>query len=154
MKLLRILQKKNKIFCIGNGGSASISNHFHCDIVKGNNYKKKFNFISLSSNIEIITAISNDISFEDIFSFQLSKYAHVGDLLIIISSSGNSKNIIKAIKLAKKLSMLTFSLTGFNGGQAKKLSKFNINVPSNNYGIIEDCHSFIMHTASQILHNE
>ena len=151
---IKITSKKNKIYCIGNGGSSSIANHFVCDLVKGYNYEKKFNLISLSNNIEIITAISNDISYEEIFSFQLSKYGVKNDLLIAISSSGNSKNIIKAMKIAKKIGIKTISLTGFNGGQAKKLADININVSSKNYGVIEDTHSFIMHSVTQILHNE
>ena len=151
---IKKISKKNKIYCAGNGGSASIANHFVCDLVKGNNYKKKFNLISLSNNIEIITAISNDINYEKIFSFQLSKYASKGDLFISISSSGNSKNIINGIKEAKKLKMKTISFTGFDGGESKILSDFNINIDSNNYGIIEDSHSFIMHTICQMLHNE
>ena len=153
-KLIISISKKNRVYCIGNGGSASISNHFVCDLVKGMNYKKKFNMISLSSNIEIISAISNDISYEEIFSFQIAKYGEKNDLLIAISSSGKSKNIINAIKEAKKKSMTVVSLTGFNGGNALKLSDFNININSNNYGVIEDMHSFIMHSICQKLHNE
>ena len=153
-KLIEKVSKKNRIYCVGNGGSASISNHFVCDLVKGKNYKKKFKMISLSSNIEIITAVSNDIQYENIFSFQISKYAEKNDLLIAISSSGKSKNIINAIKEAKKKLMTVVSLTGFNGGTTLKLSDLNININSNNYGVIEDMHSFIMHTICQKLHNE
>ena len=153
-KIISKILKKNTVFCIGNGGSASISNHFVCDLVKGFNYKKKFSMISLSSNIEMITAISNDISYEDIFSFQISKYAKKGDLLFAISSSGKSKNIINAIKEAKKKSIKTISLTGFDGGVAMKLSDYNINIDSKNYGVIEDMHSFIMHAICQHLHKE
>ena len=152
-----LIQKKsikNNVFCMGNGGSSSISNHFVCDLVKGNNYSKKFNMRSLSENIEIITAISNDINFDEIFSFQLKKYAKKNDLIIAISSSGNSKNILKALKLANKMNLYTVSLTGFDGGLAKKISRLNINIDSKNYGVVEDTHSFIMHSITQILHNE
>lgn len=151
---IKFVSKKNRIFCIGNGGSASICNHFVCDLVKGSNNNRKFNLISLSNNIEIITAISNDISYDNIFSFQISRYSNKGDLLIAISSSGNSKNIIKGVKTAKKIGMKTISLTGFSGGQTKKLTDFNININSSNYGVIEDTHSFIMHSITQILHND
>jgi len=144
--------KLNKIYCIGNGGSASISNHFVCDLVKGMNYDKNFKLFSLSSNIEVITAISNDIKYEDIFSFQIEKYAEKNDILIAISSSGKSKNILKGIKAAKKKLMKIVSLTGFNGGEVIKLSDFNININSKNYGVIEDMHSFIMHLVCQKLH--
>ncbi len=138
---------KKTVFVCGNGGSSAISNHFLCDHMKGISSKTKIfpRIISLSSNIEIISAIANDISFEDIFVFQLSKLAHKNDCLITISSSGNSKNIIKSIKWAKKNDLNTISLNGFDGGKASRLSKININVPSKNYGIVEDIHQSIMH---------
>ena len=153
-KLLEQLYKNKKnIFICGNGGSASISNHFLCDHQKGSSTNTKLSpkIISLSSNIEIITAISNDISFNEIFSFQLSKLANSGDCLITISSSGNSKNIILAIEWAKKNKLKTISLNGFDGGKANKISDLSVNVPSNNYGVVEDIHSSIMHILSQSL---
>ena len=105
--------------------------------------------ISLSSNLELITAISNDIKYDEIFSFQLARLANKDDCLITISASGNSKNIINVIKWAKANNLKTISLNGFDGGKAKKLSDFSVNVPSNNYGIIEDLHQSIMHILSQ-----
>ena len=105
--------------------------------------------ISLSSNLEIITAIANDIKFNEIFLFQLSRLAKKGDCLITISSSGNSENIIKAIKWAKKNKLKTVSLNGFVGGEARQISDISINIPCNNYGIIEDLHQSIMHILAQ-----
>ena len=105
--------------------------------------------ISLSSNLEIITAVANDIKFNEIFLFQLSRLAKQGDCLITISSSGNSENIIKAIKWAKKNKLKTVSLNGFDGGKARQISDISINVPCNNYGIIEDLHQSIMHILAQ-----
>ena len=100
------LSNKN-IFVCGNGGSASISNHFICDHLKGTSSNTNLlpKIFSLSSNLEIITAIANDIKYDEIFSFQLSRLARQGDCLITISSSGNSENIIKAIKWAKKINL-------------------------------------------------
>ena len=119
------MQKKKNIFICGNGGSASISNHFVCDHQKGSSMETKLmpGIISLSSNIEIITAISNDISYDHIFSYQLERLAKPGDGLITISSSGNSKNIILAIECAKNKKLTTISLNGFNGGKANKISQ-------------------------------
>ena len=147
-----LILKKNymnrkKVFVCGNGGSLAISNHFLCDHMKGISSKTKIfpRIISLSSNMEIISAISNDISFDDVFVFQLSNLADKNDCLITISSSGNSKNIIKSIEWAKKNNLNTISFNGFNGGKASRLSEININVPSKNYGIVEDIHQSIMH---------
>ena len=128
------LSNKN-IFVCGNGGSASISNHFICDHLKGisTNTNLLPKIFSLSSSLEVITAVANDI-----------KYC-----LITISSSGNSENIIKAIKWGKKNKLKTVSLNGFDGGRAKKISDISINVPCNNYGIVEDLHQSIMHILAQ-----
>jgi len=144
------LSNKN-IFVCGNGGSASISNHFICDHLKGTSLNTNLlpKIVSLSSNLEIITAIANDIKYDEIFSFQLSRLARQGDCLITISSSGNSENIIKAIKWAKKNKLKTVSLNGFDGGRAKRISDISINVPCNNYGIVEDLHQSIMHILAQ-----
>ena len=152
--LLQDLYKNNKtLYVCGNGGSAAIANHFACDHLKG--IREKINIRpkvhSLSSNIELITAISNDIKFDDIFTFQLSSLANKYDCLLTISSSGSSKNIIKAIKWAKKNNLKTISLNGFNGGKASKISDMSINVFSKNYGIIEDIHQTIMHILAQSL---
>ena len=151
--LLDYYLSENNVFVCGNGGSAVISNHFLCDHLKSTSTNTNLlpKIISLSSSMELITAIANDIKYDEIFAFQLSRLGKKGDCLITISSSGNSKNIINAIKWAKKNKLKTISLNGFNGGKAKKLSDLSINVPSNNYGIIEDLHQSIMHILSQSL---
>ena len=142
---------KKNVFVCGNGGSAAVSNHFLCDHLKGisTNTNLLPKIISLSANIEVITAVANDIEYGDIFAFQLSRLAKPKDCLITISSSGNSKNIINAIKWAKKNKIRTISLSGFDGGKAKKISDLDINIPCNNYGIVEDLHQSIMHILAQ-----
>ena len=150
--LLEKTIKKNKwVYSCGNGGSAAISNHFHVDYLKGiNQYSRKNSkFLSLCSNVETITAIANDFGYEHVFSHQLKIYLKKNDVLICISSSGNSKNIINALKFAKKNKNKTILLSGFDGGLASKLADINIHVNSKNYGIIEDCHQSIMHLISQ-----
>lgn len=146
-------KKKNNIFVCGNGGSASISNHLVCDHLKGisQNTNLKPKVISLSSNMETITAISNDLSYEEVFVYQLSRLANKGDCLVTISSSGNSNNVVKAIKWANNNSIKTISLNGFSGGQASSISSISINVPSFNYGIVEDTHHSIMHIIAQFI---
>ena len=99
----------------------------------------------------MITAVANDISYEDIFSFQLEKYANAGDVLLSVSSSGNSPNIVKAIETAKQMKMLTISFVGFDGGRAKEISEYSLHVNSHNYGICEDAHHVLMHIFAQYL---
>ena len=116
------IKNKKTLFVCGNGGSAAISNHYVCDYLKliRTNTKFKPKVISLSSNHELISAISNDIDYSKIFSYQLETLATKGDLLILISSSGNSKNIVNAIKTSKKLGLKTIGFSGFKGGYLKK----------------------------------
>jgi len=156
-KAISILEKtiktNNFTFCCGNGGSAAISNHFQVDYLKGVNEMtgKKLRIVSLSSNIETITAIANDKGYENVFVDQFKIYSKKNDVLLCISSSGNSKNIIKVLQYAKKNKNITILLSGFDGGQAKKIADINIHIDSNNYGVIEDCHQSIMHSMAQYL---
>lgn len=147
-----ILTDKN-IFVCGNGGSAAIANHLVCDYIKlmrkDTNLKPKV--ISLSSNIELVTAISNDFSYDRIFSDQLNYLANKNDLLILISSSGNSKNIVNAIKFCKKNKIRTVGLSGFNGGYLARNAEINIHLNCENYGISEDSHHILMHVVIQFL---
>jgi D-sedoheptulose 7-phosphate isomerase len=151
--LVGTFKKNKKLFVCGNGGSAAISNHFLCDFAKyvriGTNLKPKI--ISLSSNVEIITAIGNDMDFNKIFSYQLENLISKDDVLLVISSSGNSSNIIEAIKEAKKVEAKVISFTGFNGGYAKMKSDLSLHVNANNYGLSEDSHQMIMHILCQFI---
>ena len=113
------------------------------------NLKPKF--ISLVSNLELITAISNDINYDEIFSYQIESLANSKDLLIIISSSGNSKNLINALKIAKKKNMKIISFVGFNGGIIHKKSDLSLLSKVNNYGISEDIAHILMHITIQFL---
>jgi len=141
------------IFVCGNGGSAAISEHFLCDHSKGvcfdTGLKPKIH--SLTGNISLITAIANDFSYEEIFSYQLKMKAIPGDVLVVISSSGNSANIIRAIEEARDMKMTTISMTGFSGGKVKELTDINLHVPESNYGIVEDAHQSLMHIMSQYI---
>jgi len=109
--------------------------------------------ISLASNFALISAIANDISYDEIFSFQINKLCKKNDVLFLFSVSGSSKNLLNAVKEAKKKGVKTISFTGFNGGRLSKMTDLNINFPMANYGIVEDCHISIMHYLSQYLRN-
>ena len=151
----KCIKQSNIIYSCGNGGSSSLADHLTCDFIKQTNNKTNFKLksISLASNFSLISAISNDISFDEIFSFQIEKLIKKNDVLILFSVSGNSKNLIQAIKAAKKKKIKTISFTGFDGGKLSKLSDYNINFPMANFGIVEDCHVTIMHYISQFLRN-
>lgn len=146
------LTNKN-VFVCGNGGSAAISDHFHCDHSKGVCYDTglKPKIQSLSSNISTVTAIANDFSYDEIFAYQLQMKAFPGDVLVTVSSSGNSPNIIRAIEEAKKLNMIVIALSGFNGGESAKLADIVLHVKEDNYGIVEDAHQSLMHVMAQFI---
>jgi len=145
--LIATFKTKNKIFVCGNGGSAAISNHYICDYLKLLRYNTNFKpkILSLVDNVETLTAIANDYDYSEIFKYQAESLADKGDVFIIISSSGNSENVIKLAKWANNNKCKIISFTGFNGGKLKKLSDININIEENNYGRIEDSHHILMH---------
>lgn len=141
------------IFACGNGGSAAISNHLLCDFAKGiqTDTPHRPKVVSLSSHVELITAIGNDLSFEDVFVFQLRTAARAGDLLLTISSSGNSENIVRPLQWARDNAVRSIALTGFDGGRSAKLADVNLHVPAHNYGVVEDLHQSAMHILAQFL---
>ena len=154
-EILTAVKKQKNIFSCGNGGSASTAEHLSCDFSKGSCTDTNLNIkvFSLNSNVSLMTAIANDISYDDIFSYQLARFGKPNDILLLFSVSGSSKNILKCAKEAKRKKIKIISFTGFNGGKIKKLSKYNINFATNNFGIVEDCHLSIMHFISQYIRN-
>lgn len=148
--IVSIYRNNKRIFVIGNGGSAAASSHWVCDfgkiIVMD---KKRFKVMSLTDNNAWITAIANDLSYEEIFVEQLENLMSEGDLLIGISASGNSKNIIKAFEFAHSIGAKTMGVVGFFGGRLRELSDHSIYIPSYNYGIVEDIQLAIGHMISQ-----
>ena len=147
------IKRNSTIYTCGNGGSSSIAEHFVCDFLKGASTETSIQPIihSLSSNTPTLTAVANDISYDDIFSFQLEKYGKDGDILLCVSSSGNSPNIIKAISMAKLKNIESISFVGFVGGDAKNISDNCIHIPNKNYGIVEDVHHSLMHMLAQYI---
>ncbi|MCK5778919.1 MAG: SIS domain-containing protein [Rhodospirillales bacterium] len=141
------------VYVCGNGGSAAISNHFHCDHLKGvqTDTAIKPRVVSLSSTVETLTAIANDISFDEVFVYQLRTMAHPGDVLVTVSSSGDSENVVRAAKWAAGNNVGVISFTGFSGGRTAELADVHLHVDADNYGVIEDVHQSIMHVLAQFL---
>lgn len=151
--LLSAYERGATVFSCGNGGSASIANHLHCDHLKGIRSGTDLvpRVVSLATNIELITAIANDISYEDVFAFQLESLGRTGDVLVAISSSGRSANIRRALSWANDHGIETISLTGFNGGDARRMASVAIHIDSDNYGVVEDAHQSVMHALAQFI---
>ena len=158
-KIIKLLKKcfknGNILYTCGNGGSSSLADHFTCDFIKQTNNETslKVKSISLTSNFSLISAIANDTNYDQIFSFQIQKLCKKNDVLFLFSVSGNSPNLVEAIKAAKKIGLKIVSFTGFNSGRLAKMSDINLNFPMANFGIVEDCHISIMHYLSQYLRN-
>jgi phosphoheptose isomerase len=141
------------VFTCGNGGSAAIANHLQCDHNKGVRTTTDLlpKVVSLSVNVELLTAIANDISYADVFVYQLQSHAAPGDVLIAVSSSGRSPNIVRALTWARDHGVRTIALTGFDGGDARAVAEVSIHVDGHNYGIVEDLHQAIMHALAQYI---
>ncbi|MBU4031145.1 SIS domain-containing protein [Patescibacteria group bacterium] len=157
--LYDVYLKGGHIFIMGNGGSASTASHFACDLSKGvlspKNHKKikRLKVTSLTDNMATITAWSNDLSYEKIFSEQLNNLSREGDAVIGISASGNSPNIIDAIKTAKKKKAITLGLAGFNGGKLAKMADICITAKVDKYDIAEDIHLMLSHIITRHFFN-
>ena len=147
------IRGRRVIYACGNGGSAAISGHLMCDFLKGiqTNTALRPRVVSLASHLELITAIANDINYAEVFAFQLKTMAEPGDVLITISSSGNSENIVRAIDWSRQNGVGTIAMTGFAGGRSSKLADINLHVEAENYGIVEDIHQSMMHALAQYL---
>jgi histidinol-phosphate phosphatase family protein len=141
------------VFSCGNGGSAAISNHLQCDHMKGVRTTTDLapRVVSLSSNVEVLTAIANDLAYEDVFVYQLQSQSRPGDVLVAVSSSGRSPNIVRALRWAREHGLRTIALTGFDGGQASSVAEVTIHVDGANYGIVEDLHQAVMHALAQYI---
>ena len=144
------------VFACGNGGSAAIANHLLCDVQKGaqTDTALRPKVVSLAANIELITAIANDIAYDDVFVYPLRTMAAAGDVLITISASGNSENIVRAVEWARGNGVSTIAMTGFAGGRSAPLADINLHVAAQNYGIVEDIHQSLMHCLAQYLRQQ
>ena len=152
--LIESRENDKQIFFIGNGGCATTASHFANDLSIGTRSRRKpFRAISLTDNQAIVTAISNDNGYEHIFTQQLQALMRKGDVVVAISASGNSKNLIKAVEYANQNGATTVGITSFDGGQLNQIAKLKIHVPTNNgeYGPAEDAHMVINHLVGAYL---
>jgi D-sedoheptulose 7-phosphate isomerase len=139
--------KQRHVFTCGNGGSASTASHFVTDMVKGASYNRdaRFRIMALTDSLPTITAYSNDVSYDCIFTEQLKNFAQADDILIAISGSGNSPNVVKAVEYANSIGCKTIALTGRDGGKLGSLAQVEIRVKEPHMGRIEDAHLIVCH---------
>jgi D-sedoheptulose 7-phosphate isomerase len=148
---IRVLQEardeNRRIFVCGNGGSASTASHFACDMVKGASFgrESRFRIMALTDSLPTITAYSNDVSYECIFAEQLKNFAEPGDVVMAISGSGNSPNVLRAMEYGASIGCRTIALTGRDGGKLAPLAEINIQAKNPHMGRIEDVHMIVAH---------
>ncbi len=151
--ILEAYERGATIYTFGNGGSAATASHFVCDFNKGicEKLDKKFQLVCLNDNTPIVMAIANDISYDDVFLFQLRNKLKPADLVMAISGSGNSTNVIKAVEYAKKVGCKVVGMSGYDGGKLKALSDYHLHAPVNDMQIAEDIHMTFDHMMYRIL---
>jgi D-sedoheptulose 7-phosphate isomerase len=153
--LVKAYESKRVVYTFGNGGSASLASHLACDLGKGTAYcngGKRFRVLALTDNLITLTAWANDSSYEDIFSEQLRNFVQPQDVAFAISGSGNSKNVLNALQVAREAGATTLGISGFQGGQMKSLCDICVVVPSDNMQIIEDVHLAMAHSIFRIVY--
>jgi D-sedoheptulose 7-phosphate isomerase len=143
----RAREEGRRIFVCGNGGSASTASHFVCDMVKGASYGRasRFRIMALTDSPPTITAYSNDVGYECVFVEQLKNFAEPGDVVMAISGSGNSPNVLRAVEYGNALGCRTIGLTGRNGGALGRMAELNLQVSEPHMGRIEDAHLIVTH---------
>jgi D-sedoheptulose 7-phosphate isomerase len=146
-------EEGRQVFLMGNGGSGTTASHFACDLNKGVSYgrQKRFRVISLNDNLPILMAYANDVSYEDVFVEQLRNFLRPGDLVVGISGSGNSPNVLKAIAYANSVGAHTIGLCGFNGGKLADMVRTPIIAPVHDMQKAEDVHMILLHAIMQVL---
>lgn len=154
--ILNAREDDKQIFIIGNGGSAATASHLACDLAKGTIIRddlhfRRFRTVSLTDNMAIFTAVSNDIGYEHAFVEQLKNFLNPGDVVIAITASGNSPNILTALQYARKINAVTVGLLGFGGGRAREMVDYQLTIQTRNYGIAEDFHLIAGHILSQLI---
>jgi len=145
--LKRARDEDRRIFVCGNGGSASTASHFVCDMVKGASFHrdKRFRIMALTDSLPTITAYANDVCYDCVFVEQLKNFAEPGDVVVAISGSGNSPNVLQAIEYANSIGCRTIALSGRNGGKLGPMAQLNLQASNPHMGRIEDVHMIVMH---------
>ena len=150
---LDVRDKGGTLWVAGNGGSAAIGDHTVCDVTKGTHTEGEptIKSISLSSNTAMLTALGNDLDYEQVFSQQLKYYLGKNDALLLVSSSGNSPNVVRACEYANSRGVPTIAFVGFKGGRLRDIAKHCVWIPIENYGMAEDAHQSLMHVTTQYI---
>jgi D-sedoheptulose 7-phosphate isomerase len=145
--LKRARDEDRRIFVCGNGGSASTASHFVCDMVKGASFHrdKRFRIMALTDSLPTITAYANDVTYDCVFVEQLKNFAEPGDVVMAISGSGNSPNVLQAVEYANSIGCHTIALSGRNGGKLGPMAQLNLQASNPHMGRIEDVHMIVMH---------
>lgn len=153
--LMETAKNHKRIYIFGNGGSSATASHFQNDFGKGiSEYvEDKFRFQCLNDNVATLMSVANDIGFEEVFRFQLKGVLDPGDVVMAISGSGNSKNVINAVEYAKSCGNKVIGLTGFNGGKLRELSDISLHVPINSMQVTEDVHMIFDHLMMSMLYS-
>lgn len=152
--ILEVRERGGIIYTMGNGGSAATASHMVCDLAKGTSEAlggKRFRVECLSDNTPIMMAIANDFCYEEVFVYQLRGQLKPEDLVIGISGSGNSENVLRAIRYAKELGTPTIGITGYSGGKLRKLSDYSMHVDIDDMQIVEDVHMIFDHMMMRII---
>jgi D-sedoheptulose 7-phosphate isomerase len=152
--LLEARERGARIFFLGNGGSAATASHFANDIAIGSQaWEKPFRAVSLTDNVAVLTALGNDYGYDEVFTRQLRTQMVPGDVVVGITASGNSRNVVQAIEYANANGGITVALTGFDGGQVRGLARFGVHVPTERgeYGPVEDAHMVLDHLVGAFL---
>jgi len=146
-------EERRRVFVLGNGGSAAIADHVCCDLLKGtwSVGHPPLDATSLNANIALYTATANDFGFERVFARQIETLGNRGDVLIAISSSGNSENVLRAVSAAHAAGMTVIGLCGFEGGCLKEAADIVLHAAVSNYGLVEDSHMAWMHIVAQMI---
>ena len=154
-KIIETIKNKQMIYICGNGGSAADSQHFASELVgRYENNRDGFSAISLTTDSSALTAISNDYGFENVFSRQIESLGNVGDLLIVLSTSGNSENIISAVKAANKKGIFTIGILGKSGGKLLNLTDLNLVVDEKRTCRIQEVHALLIHILCELIDNK
>jgi D-sedoheptulose 7-phosphate isomerase len=140
-------EKGRRIFVCGNGGSAATASHFACDMVKGASFgrAKRFRIMALTDSLPTLTAYSNDVSYECVFVEQLKNFAQPGDVVMAISGSGNSPNVLRALEYGNSIGCITVALSGRDGGRLGPLANLHVHAAHPHMGRIEDAHMIAAH---------
>jgi len=154
--LLEAYHADRQVLMVGNGGSASTASHFACDLAKGARVpgRRPWRVIALTDNVPLLTAWANDVSYDEVFARQLDTLANPGDVLVAISGSGNSPNILEAVRVARELDAVTIGLTGGSGGSLRPLVDLCVTIPALEMPMIEDAHLMVAHLISGCVRDE